>query len=154
LLTREQEAQRDVNFGTGRKWTVFNPAVKNAVGHFTGFTLVPHENAPPYALPESPIRQRAGFINHQFWITRYNPAEMNGAGYYPNQHQGGDGLPKWINDDESIANQDIVAWYTLGVTHHPRAEDWPVMPVTHVGFELLPSGFFNHNPALDVRRNR
>jgi primary-amine oxidase len=29
-------------------------------------------------------------------------------------------------------------------------EDWPVMPVQHIGFKLQPVGFFDRNPALDV----
>jgi primary-amine oxidase len=31
-----------------------------------------------------------------------------------------------------------------------RPEDWPVMPVTRVGFQLRADGFFDGNPALDV----
>jgi Cu2+-containing amine oxidase len=31
-------------------------------------------------------------------------------------------------------------------------EDWPVMPVSTVGFSLKPVGFFDRNPALDVPR--
>ena len=41
-------------------------------------------------------------------------------------------------------------WYTFGAHHVVRPEDWPVMPVTHVGFKLKPSGFFAGNPALDM----
>ena len=44
----------------------------------------------------------------------------------------------------------MVVWYNFGQTHIPRVEDWPVMPVTSVGFMLKPDGFFNANPALDV----
>ena len=39
------------------------------------------------------------------------------------------------------------------VRRHPHpaaAEDWPVMPVEYTGFTLLPYGFFDRNPALDV----
>jgi primary-amine oxidase len=43
-------------------------------------------------------------------------------------------------------------WHTFGVTHVPRPEDWPVMPVETTGFQLLPAGFFDRNPALDVPR--
>ena len=32
----------------------------------------------------------------------------------------------------------------------PRPEDFPVMPVEHVGFMLKPFGFFNGNPAVDL----
>jgi len=31
-----------------------------------------------------------------------------------------------------------------------RPEDWPVMPVTTVGFQLRTDGFFDGNPALDL----
>jgi primary-amine oxidase len=31
-----------------------------------------------------------------------------------------------------------------------RPEDWPVMPVTRVGFQLRADGFFDGNPALDL----
>jgi primary-amine oxidase len=32
----------------------------------------------------------------------------------------------------------------------PRIEDWPIMPVDTVSFWLKPTGFFDHNPSLDV----
>jgi Cu2+-containing amine oxidase len=38
----------------------------------------------------------------------------------------------------------------FGVTHVPRVEDFPVMPVEHTGFTLKPDGFFNGNPSLDI----
>ena len=44
----------------------------------------------------------------------------------------------------------MVVWYSFGVTHLPRPEDWPVMPVEYTGFLLVPYGFFERNPALDV----
>jgi primary-amine oxidase len=43
-----------------------------------------------------------------------------------------------------------VVWYTMNYHHVPRPEDWPVMPVSTIGFQLKPQGFFDRNPALDV----
>jgi primary-amine oxidase len=43
-----------------------------------------------------------------------------------------------------------VLWYTLGVTHVPRPEDWPVMPVHRAGFKLLPLGFIGENPTIAI----
>ena len=45
---------------------------------------------------------------------------------------------------------NIVLWYVFGITHIPRLEDWPVMPVERSGFMLMPHGFFNCSPAVDV----
>ncbi len=36
------------------------------------------------------------------------------------------------------------------MTHFPRPEDWPIMPVDRTGFKLKPVGFFDRNPTLDV----
>jgi primary-amine oxidase len=108
----------------------------------------------PYCQPDSNARKRAGFVNHHVWVTKYRPGEMYAAGRYPNQHPGGDGLPRWAGGNASIVNEDIVLWYTMGVTHVPRVEDWPVMPVTHAGFRLMPHGFFTRNPALDLPGSR
>jgi primary-amine oxidase len=51
-----------------------------------------------------------------------------------------------------IHNQDVVLWYSMGITHNPRPEDWPVMPVHSAGFQLVPWGFFGRNPAMDLPR--
>jgi primary-amine oxidase len=102
------------------------------------------------AHPDSPIGRRAGFAQHNLWVTPYAPDERRAAGEFPNQHSGGDGLPRWTAQDRPIAGTDVVVWYTFGVTHFVRPEDWPVMPVEYSGFTLMPFGFFDRNPALDV----
>lgn len=73
---------------------------------------------------------------------------------YPNQSRGGDGLPSWTSRDRPVRDTDIVVWYTLGMYHVVRAEDWPVLPTTWRGFELRPFDFFDRNPALDIPRPR
>ena len=50
----------------------------------------------------------------------------------------------------TVRKRDVVVWYTFGVHHVVRPEDWPVMPAGHIGFQLKPVGFFNRNPALDL----
>ena len=149
-LLRELDAQRNLNLASSRKWIITNPGVKNALGHATGFALLPEENSLAFAQPDSWVRKRAGFLNAHVWVTPYAEGERYAAGDYPNQSRGGDGLVKWTAANRSIDNQDLVLWYTLGITHNPRPEDWPVMPVQTVGFKLTPWGFFGENPALDV----
>jgi primary-amine oxidase len=127
-----------------------NPNRRSDLGHFPAYVLEPGVNALPFLPPESALRKRAGFLDHHVWVTRYRPDEHHAAGPYPNQSRGGDGLPKWVREDEPIENQDVVLWYTFGVTHLPRVEEWPVMPAVRAGFRLVPDGFFTRNPALDV----
>src|SRR5262245_40598525 len=152
VLRSEASAQRSISTESARTWRVGNPALKNALGQHPSFILVPGTNAIPYISPESQVRRRARFVDHHLWVTRYSPSERYAAGDYPNQSTGGDGLPRWVAGDRRIENDDVVLWYTMGITHIPRPEEWPVMPVTHIGFKLVPAGFFARNPALDVPR--
>ena len=152
VLKTESEAQRKMDMQAARVWSVVNPMSKNSLNQPASFILVPGANSLPYTAADSPVRKRAQFINNHFWTTRYSDRELYAAGDYPNQSKGGHGLPQFVSNNERTENQDIVVWYTLGITHVPRPEEWPVMPVTHAGFKLIPASFFNRNPALDVPR--
>ena len=150
LLATELEAQRNTDPLTGRYWLIANPSVNNYIGQPVSYKLVPGENILPFAHPEASVSKRAGFMRKQLWVTPYSPDEMAPTGPYPNQHPGGSGLPEWTEADRSVENTDIVVWYNFGHHHVPRPEDWPVMPVMYTGFKLMPVGFFDRNPALDV----
>jgi primary-amine oxidase len=136
----------------GRTWTVSNPLLRNPLGQPVGYRLVPGENALPLAAPGSSVRRRAGFVDAHLWVTRYAPAERYTAGDYVSQNPRADGLARWVRANRSIERADVVLWYTMGITHVPRPEDWPVMSTHRAGFKLVPSGFFARNPALDVPR--
>jgi primary-amine oxidase len=151
-LENERDARRNLNLQTSRRWLVVNPAVKNALGQPTAYALVPGDNSVPFAQPDAWIRKRAGFLNYHFWATPYRAGERYAGGDYPNQSRGGDGLSKWTAANRTIDNQDLVVWYTTGITHNPRPEDWPVMPVQTVSFQLMPWGFFARNPVMDLPR--
>jgi primary-amine oxidase len=147
---RESQAQRTTHPLSSRFWRVSNPRRTNSLARPVAYRLVPQESVLPYALPSAAVMKRAGFLTKNLWVTPYNAGERFPAGDYPNQHRGGDGLPKWTSADRDISDRDLVVWYTFGQTHIPRPEDWPVMPVSSVGFFLRPDGFFDANPALDL----
>jgi primary-amine oxidase len=149
LLT-ESEAQRTTNPLSSRFWRVINAGHRNALGQPVAYRLCPVENVLPFAQPGAAVLQRAGFLTRNLWVTPYDPAERYPTGEYPNQNPGGDGLPRWTRANRDLKDRDVVVWYTFGQTHIPRLEDWPVMPVSSVGFLLRPDGFFDRNPALDV----
>ena len=150
LLATESEAQRTVDPLSGRYWLISNPSVSNYLGQPVSYKLMPGDGILPFADPEASVSKRAGFFRKHLWVTPYNPDEMSPTGPYPNQHPGGDGLPKWTQANRSVENTDIVVWYNFGSHHVPRPEDWPVMPVMYTGFKMMPVGFFDRNPALDV----
>lgn len=149
-LTREAEAQRTVNASEARFWRIVNSSKKNAFGQPTAYRLLPGETCPPFGSAGAAFLKRAAFLTKNLWVTRYHPRERFPAGDYPNQHPGGDGLPRWTAANRSIENTEVVLWYVFGHNHIPRPEDWPVMPVSYIGFALKPDGFFTANPALDL----
>ena len=112
----------------------------------TAYALMPGSNVPPMYAPDAIYAPRSGFTEHQLWVTAHDPAQRFAAGDYPNQHPGGQGLPVYGAGDRPLDGQDVVVWYTFGAHHVVRPEDWPVMPVSTVGFMLKPSGFFDGNP--------
>ena len=150
LLSRESEARRDVDPARARYWKVVNPGVTNRLGKPVGYKLVPGSTPRLLARPDSSIGRRAAFARHNLWVTQHDPRELAAAGDHINQHPGGAGLPAWTKADRPLENRDVVLWHSFGVTHVPRPEDWPVMPVEYTGFLLQPIGFFDRNPALDV----
>ena len=146
----DESARGQVDPLRGRFWRIENPETLSAVGDPVAYKLVPGENVAPMFQPESRFAQRAGFTAEHVWVTAYDPSERFAAGDYPNQHPGGDGVPRYAAAGRDTEATDVVLWYTFGAHHVVRPEDWPVMPVTHVGFKLKPSGFFAGNPALDM----
>jgi primary-amine oxidase len=149
LTPLQTEAARSMDLTQARKWIIESER-RNRLGGRTGYLLLPGENSTPMAAPGSLVRRRAGFIDKPFWVTRYAPGELYAAGDYPNQDPDPGGLPRYVADGQKVAGEDVVVWYTLGVTHIPRPEEWPIMPSHRVGFRLLPVGFFAENPTLDV----
>ena len=150
LLATESEAQRMINPESARHWLVSNSTERNSLGHPTGYKLTPGDNTHSMLHPDASVSRRGAFMTKHLWVTPYAPDEKASAGDYVNQHPGGDGLPAWTQADRSVRDTDVVLWYSFGMTHIARPEDWPVMPVAYSGFTLKPVGFFDMNPALDV----
>jgi primary-amine oxidase len=153
-LTHEAEAQRVADPGRGRTWQVVNPESTNRHGRPVAYAL--HSEGSPTLLADdrSVVAGRAAFATKHLWVTAYDADERYPAGDYVNQHAGGAGLPTWTAADRALDEDgrgaDVVLWHTFGLTHVPRPEDWPIMPVDYAGFRLMPVGFFDRNPTLDV----
>jgi primary-amine oxidase len=150
VLATEAEAVREANMPAGRTWHISNPESLNRLGEPVAYKLYPEGQPMLLADPESSVARRAAFATKDLWVTRYAGEERYPTGDLVNQHAGGAGLPAYIAADRDIDGEDIVVWHTFGLTHYPRVEDWPIMPVDTAGFKLRPDGFFDRSPVLDV----
>jgi primary-amine oxidase len=152
VLARADAAVRDMNEETARSWTIYNPAAVDRAGRPTGYTIAPMENAMTI-FPPSRRQGPAGFTAHHLWVTPYRPDQVYAAGPYPNQapQDYADVLSRYA-DASPVYDRDIVVWYSLGMTHFPRPEDYPVMSSARLGVTFQPDGFFARNPAVGLGR--
>ncbi|GAD93404.1 hypothetical protein PVAR5_2014 [Paecilomyces variotii No. 5] len=123
----------------------------NISGNPVGFKLAPLPSQMLLAGKDSVVRKRARFAEHHIWVTRYRDGDLWAGGKWTNQSLSEtDGVLDYAARNEDVRNQDIVVWHTFGMTHNPRVEDFPVMPVEIITVSLKPADFFEFNPALDV----
>lgn len=133
-----------------RYWRVVNRGKLNAVGRPVGYKLAPTSVITPFVRPDSPSGRRAGFMDAHLWVTAHDPEERFPGGAFMNRSTGAGGLPDMAARGRAIADQRLVLWHVFGLHHLPRPEDFPVQPCISAGFKLMPSGFFDANPAIDL----
>ncbi|KAK1958681.1 copper amine oxidase [Colletotrichum sublineola] len=152
-----------------------NATKRNPVsGRNVGFKLTPSASQLMLADEESQVSKRAKFARHHIWVTGYRDDELWAAGEYTNQSKeevGGvwDMVARgdWFDDGDGDGasgsgnmspgegrKSSPVIWSVFGLTHNPRVEDWPVMPVEIHHMNIRPADFFTANPALDMPGSR
>ena len=150
VFQTEQQGIRSLNLASHRMWKVESSTRKNSLGQPTSYGLMPGENSTPMVPANSFIWRQVGFVKAHVWVTPQRDDERYSAGTYSFIGEPGDGLPRWTKANRSVLDRDVVLWYTMGITHIPRPEDWPLMPVHRAGFKLVPLGFSNQNPVLAI----
>ena len=152
IAASEKAAELDTGHEPS-KFRVMNESQTNEVGNAVSYEVLVANHAKLLLDPDDWPAKRAGFLQHDIWVTPYAPSERYAGGEYMFQSTGSDGLPVWTAGDRPIRNQDIVVWVNMGMHHLTRAEDLPVMPTTWHSFKLRPHNFFNRNPAIDLRKD-
>ncbi|MBR1177134.1 primary-amine oxidase [Bradyrhizobium sp. KB893862 SZCCT0404] len=150
IFKRETQAARRANAATQRYWKVINPTKFNYAGSPVAYKLEAPNCITPFMRPNSPSGKRAGFVQNHVWVTAYDQNERFPAGQFMNHSSGEGGLPDFIAKDRPIENSDVVLWHVFGLHHPVRVEDFPVQPCVTTGFKLMPAGFFNGNPTIDL----
>ncbi|MEM7253751.1 MAG: tyramine oxidase [Pseudomonadota bacterium] len=147
----ESRARIRMNPQTPTLFLFTNPNQLGRLGHAPSYRLVPHSISYSLLNPDELASIKNPYIQNQLWVTRHAQRERYPGGDYVFLGEGKDTLREWSQRDRDILNTDIVAWYTLGMHHVPRLEDWPVMPTHWSSFSLEPFHFFRENPTLPSR---
>lgn len=148
----EQSCAFDADVAKNKYVKIVNENKINPVtGNPVGYKLVPVPTALLMAPEGTVARSRAAFATHHFWVSKYKDQEFYAGGVWTNQSavEVG-GVQDAVDRKENVRNEDIVLWHSFGLTHHPRIEDFPVMPAEMLKMSLMPNDFFMANPSLDV----
>jgi primary-amine oxidase len=137
---------------TNRTIKITNPSKINRISQKpVAYKFIPTPSQLLLAHPSSIVAQRAQFAQHHVWVTKYRDHELWAGGEFTNQSKREiDGVMDAVKRDEDVENADVVVWSVFGLTHNPRVEDWPVMPVEIHQLHFRPADFFEGNPAIDV----
>ncbi|RDA89190.1 hypothetical protein CP532_0537 [Ophiocordyceps camponoti-leonardi (nom. inval.)] len=132
---------------------------KNDVsGNPVGYRLVAPATQLLLAAEDGVQARRAPFARHDAWVTGYRDGEFWPAGEFTNQsHCEDGGVEAMVRRGDRFVDGDgssPVVWSVYGLTHNPRVEDWPVMPVETYQLHLRPADFFTKNPALNIPSTR
>ncbi|KAF8204095.1 copper amine oxidase [Pholiota molesta] len=150
----KNEAGRPYDFAKERRWRIVNPARQHyASGKDVGYSVGVKGGATPMmAKLDGWAAKRAGFLRNTVWVCRDVEDGENGsvrvwpAGKYVPQTQDDpeDSISSWVKGELPVENQDILLYVTVGTTHIPRPEDWPVY-VSHI---FLPTSLANVSAIL------
>lgn len=148
----EKSSTLMADIAANRYVKIVNEGIKNPVsGNPVAYKLHAAPTALLMAQPGSIARKRAAFATKHFWVTKYKDNEFYAGGVWTNQSSKEvGGVQDAVNRNENVRDDDVVLWHSFGLTHHPRVEDFPVMPVEMMNIMLTPNDFFTRNPAIDV----
>jgi hypothetical protein len=124
----------------------------DVMGGRTGHVLGVETDLPGACRGQAEDRAQRGGLPASLGPSRASTSPGATLSDTPNQNPGSPSLPSFQADHQSLVNRDLVLWVTLGHHHVTQAEDWPVMSMRKMRFELRPANFFDRNPALDLRR--
>lgn len=132
-----------------------NPRQRNRWGHARAYRIQ-HRSHAGRVLPRGWKEEKGvAWGRYHLAVTRHRESEASSSSLY-NQNNPWEptvGFESFIRNDESIENQDLVAWVTVGFLHVPHAEDIPntATPGNSVGFFLRPFNFFDEDPSVASR---
>ncbi|XP_022620680.1 primary amine oxidase, liver isozyme-like [Seriola dumerili] len=150
-LKTEQEAALRYNTKTPRYLHIASNKT-NRWGHQRSYRLQVFSFTGDH-LPESQVEERAmSWARYKVAITKHKDIEQTSSSLYSQNNIWTPAVDfsKYIEDNESIEGEDLVAWVTTGFLHIPHSEDIPntVTVGNGGGVILRPHNYFDEDPSI------
>ena len=132
LVKTAEEGGRSYDFEKDRRWTIVNTSKTHyASGKPVGYGIMLRGAAVTLmAKEDSWIGRRAKFATKNLWVVKDDEEDprMWPAGKYVPQtrEHPQDSVGYWCSGTDSLENEDIVLFLTMGINHIPHPEQWPV----------------------------
>ncbi|XP_059160115.1 putative amine oxidase [copper-containing] isoform X2 [Physella acuta] len=155
LRQTEQDAVLHYNFSEPKYHIVYNDREKNSYGNHKAYRLAVQGFTKQLLPDESPVLKSRQWSKYQMAVTRRKEEEESSSSIFSMFDGAGPqvDLDNYLRDDESIVDQDLVFWVTVGFHHIPHTEDIPNTPTvgTSATISLLPYNYFHECPSVGSR---
>ncbi|XP_026720571.1 membrane primary amine oxidase-like isoform X3 [Athene cunicularia] len=133
------------------RYIYFAANSKNKWGHQRGYRIQITSSAGDHVPEGSSMERAISWARYQLAVTRRKEEEPTSTSIY-NQNDPWTptvAFADFINN-ETITNEDLVAWITAGFLHIPHSEDIPntVTVGNSVGFLLRPYNYYDLDPSI------
>ena len=152
LKKTEQEAIYKQNFDHPKYLNFFSEGNVNRMGVNRGYRIQIRDMMKQMYPKEWGLVRGADWTRNQMTVTKYKENEETSSSIY---NQNGMQKPvvdfeQFTADNESIVNEDLVAWVTVGMMHVPHSEDIPITatPANSASFYLRPYNYYDEDPSV------
>lgn len=133
---------------------IFNQFTPSKFGSPRAYRIV-NNNQINFLLSGGNIARGASWAKFPLAISKFQEWESSSSSIY-NGNRPWDPIidfERFLKNNDSFYDEDLVAWVTMGNNKVPHTEDVPTMTTagSQVSFYLLPFNFFTHCPTLSSR---
>ncbi|CAC5412328.1 AOC1 [Mytilus coruscus] len=152
LKHSELEGATKFDFNFPKYLTFVNNNAKDKFGNSAGYRLVNNGMTKNILPPNDGNNPAVSWSQYQVAVTKYKDSEPASSNLFAHSKNPVFTFQQFIDDNENIVDQDLVAWVAMGMHHIPQKEDIPVTHTTGMSrsFFLLPYNYFDESPGMAV----
>lgn len=152
IKTTETKAALEYKFEQPKYYVFRNDKVKNKYGNSKGYRIQINSMSKQILPMGTGVENGMSWARYQLAVTKYKDEEETSSSIYCQNDPVNPVLnfQKYIDDDESIRDEDLVAWITVGKQHIPHSEDCPSTATTgnQLVFYILPYNYFDEDASM------
>lgn len=155
LKESELSAVYNYNFDTPKVHVFSNHDHISDLGNPRGYRIEIQKMS-KQLLPEGyGFENSVSWSRYQMAVTKYQPEEERSSSPFT-MWDSKDPVVRfqnYLDDDDSLVDQDLVSWITLGTQHLPQTENLPVTTTvgSQLSFHILPFNYFDEDPSMHSR---